>query len=473
MTGSFGDADSVRGLGRALLRAAGALGSMTGDLSHHVNGLVPDGWSGDSAQTFRSDWSGKARQADQLAAVCNHVGRVLTELANQIDGANQQAARAQQMTGGVASRLAGPASGQKSAQALSQATAAAEQARAAARAKLSGIQVPRFGRAMTAREVSAWASGLGQQPSMPALDHFLHDAGTFAKGQLNGVRDTAEGIWDGYKQLASGFWDMGDVRSPEFAPTWEGLGRLFEVWDPPTMESAWGNLEKGLVNWDEWRTDPGRALGNTLFNAAGLYYGPKVLKAGRDATDAGEAAAGGEKTAQAARQAARQDWRQIDTEDWRSEPHEDLWRAGGRLGPASLPLRSGTGEPLVSPEERLAGPDGETALSRTERLQGTQYKEAYNLNSAIKANGTEIYDLFQPRPPAAALRDATVARAAPHTAALSQAASFPDAISAAVVTYLVLSRTVGISEAAVRNILVSALVTDFAAQHSHDMKGRP
>jgi hypothetical protein len=291
MAGSFGDADSVRRLGQALLAAGRGVGGATSDLTGQVRSLVPSGWSGKPAEAFGSDWGGKAGQAAQLAAVCTHVGQVLVDLAGELESVAQRAANAQQMGGGpVAARFGDPGSEQRSAQMLSQATGAADQARAAARAKLAGIQVPRIGTPLTARQVDTWTQRMIPQPSVPGLDHWLHEAGTFALEQIRGVGDTGLGLWDGYKQLSYGLWDLIDVGSPSFDRTWEGLGRLFEVWNLPTMESAWGGLEKSLVSWDEWRTDPARAMGHSIFNIGSLIYGPKVLKAGTVTPDAGQVA---------------------------------------------------------------------------------------------------------------------------------------------------------------------------------------
>jgi uncharacterized protein YukE len=85
VTASAGDGASVRRLGQALLAAERGLPSVTDGLARQVKGLVPHGWSGQSADAFCSDWNAKAGQAWQLAAVCDHVGQVLTALADAID----------------------------------------------------------------------------------------------------------------------------------------------------------------------------------------------------------------------------------------------------------------------------------------------------------------------------------------------------------------------------------------------------
>lgn len=85
MAGPEGDGDSVRRLGQALHAAGRGLSSVTSDLSGQVKGLIPAGWPGDAADSFTSDWSAKAGQAVQLAAICTHIGQTLVDLGNAID----------------------------------------------------------------------------------------------------------------------------------------------------------------------------------------------------------------------------------------------------------------------------------------------------------------------------------------------------------------------------------------------------
>jgi hypothetical protein len=185
VAGSFGDAAGVRQLGQALQAAGRGVNSVAGDLSGQVKSLVPDGWSGDGAGAFSSDWTAKAAQSAQLAAVCNHVGQVLIGLAGELDAANQKASSAQQMTGGPASRFALPSTEQKSQQLLSQASGAAQQAQAAARAKLAGIAVPKIGPPLTVSQVTAWAGHLAP-PQQPWYDTVLHDIGSFFGNLFSG-----------------------------------------------------------------------------------------------------------------------------------------------------------------------------------------------------------------------------------------------------------------------------------------------
>lgn len=321
MAGSFGDAEGVRALGQALLSAGRGLSVVTGDLSGNVHGLIPSGWSGAPAETFGSDWNAKAHQAAQLAAVCTHVGQALTGLADQLDAANRQATQAQQMTGGPASRFALPSTEQKSQQLLSHASGAAQQARAAARAKLAGIAVPKIGSPLTASQVTAWAGRLAPppKPSRPWYETLWHGAESDGLGLVKGLGDLV-GMgplygdpsfgqsWaeagQGLNDFAAGFVDdgllgtakgLGDLvgmgplyGDPSFAQTWDGMGHLVEPWNWSAFSQSWEGLGKGLLAWDEWKSDPARAAGQVLFNVVTL---PFVVTKALDAADAAATAA--------------------------------------------------------------------------------------------------------------------------------------------------------------------------------------
>ena len=319
MAGDFGDADGVRRLGQALLAAGRGVAGVTGDLSGQVKSLVPAGWSGGSAEGFGSDWNHKSGQADQLAAVCAHVGQVLVDLAGELDSAGQRAANARQLAGGLSSiRFGEPGAQQRSAQVLSQAAGAAGQARAAARARLAGIAVPRIGQPLTASQVDAWASKAapGRVPLFQRLTgDVLGDIRDFARrtglatawGTAENTRVTgletvgqeahfAEGFADG---LVGFFRGLGDL-----APGPDGgLGRW--LWGDSSALQQWHRLGdvaapftgapdtaspaadeefgKSLLAWDEWRTDPARAAGNVFFNLASSVAGTKFLPLGKTA----------------------------------------------------------------------------------------------------------------------------------------------------------------------------------------------
>ena len=305
----FGDAASVRALGQALLAAGRGLSAVTEELSGTVHGLIPSGWSGGSADAFGSDWSAKAQQAGQLAAACTHVGQVLTSLAGELEAANQQAARAQQMTGGPASRFALPSTEQQSQQMLSRASGAAQRARAAARAKLAGIAVPRIGSPLTVSDVSAWAERLAPppEPSQPWYDSLWHgaehvagDIGSAGSGALNDLGQAAAGFFgDGVMGTLKGLGDLAGMGplygDPSFTQTWGGMGHLVEPWHWNTFAQSWETLGKGLLAWDEWQSDPARASGQVLFNlVTPPFVATKLLDAGDAAAAAARAAKAGE-----------------------------------------------------------------------------------------------------------------------------------------------------------------------------------
>lgn len=320
VAGGFGDADGVRALGRALLSAGRGLSSATDDLSGCVQGLVPSGWSGSPADAFGSDWTAKAQQAGQLAAICQHVGQVLTALAGELDAAGQQAARAQQMTGGPASRFALPSTEQQTQHLLNQASGAAQRARSAARAKLAGIAVPKIGPPLTARQVTSWADRLAPppKPSQPWYESLWHGAESGGLGMLKGLGDLvglgpaygdpsfgqswAE-MWQSLNDFSAGFDDgalstvkgLGDLvglgpgyGEPSFTSTWGGIAGLVEPWHWDTFAQSWTGLGNGLVAWDEWKTDPSHAEGEVAFNLITLPFAAKKLA---DAGDAALAAA--------------------------------------------------------------------------------------------------------------------------------------------------------------------------------------
>jgi hypothetical protein len=163
---------------------------------------------------------------------------------------------------------------------LSHASGAAQQARAAARAKLAGIAVPRPG--LTVSHVDAWAERLApQHKSAPGYDTLLHGA---ESGGLSALKDLGDLV--GLGPL------YGD---PSFGQTWGGIADLAEPWHWKTFTQSWEGPGKGLLAWNEWKSDPARAEGQVVFNAATLGLAG-LLKLG----DAGEVAADTGKTAESA-----------------------------------------------------------------------------------------------------------------------------------------------------------------------------
>lgn len=101
-----------------------------------------------------------------------------------------------------------------------------------------------------------------------------------------------DGLWGGLvglgKLVGLGGWDA-------FTQSWTGIGNLvgFGGWDAFT--DSWTGLGKGLLAWDEWSKNPGRAFGQVLFNVVTLpFVFTKVAKVGAvaSATEKIGAAAG-------------------------------------------------------------------------------------------------------------------------------------------------------------------------------------
>jgi uncharacterized protein YukE len=204
---NFGNPDGVRSQGQALLRVQQGLNAVSQYLSGQVKSLVPAGWHGHGADTFTGDWARRASQVSQLAGVCGHAGQVLVKLASDLDAANQQASRAQNLVPGpIAGRGLDPAGEQKSQQMLGQALQAAEQAWNTARSSLAGIQVPQIGSAMTVSQVDAWAEGLWHlpPPSTPWYESLWH-------GTENVLGDAGNFFANNASQLTQMLGDTGQV----------------------------------------------------------------------------------------------------------------------------------------------------------------------------------------------------------------------------------------------------------------------
>lgn len=207
MTDTFGNPDAVRSQGQALLRVQQGLNAVTGYLSGQVKSLVPAGWYGHAADTFTGDWARRASQSSQLAAVCGHIGQTLVKLADDLDAANKQASRAQNLVPGpVAGRGLDPAGEQKSQQMLGQAQQAAQQAWNTARSKLTGIQVPKIGARMTVSQVDAWAESLWHlpPPSTPWYESLWH-------GTENVLSDIGNFFANNAPQLVQMLGDTGQM----------------------------------------------------------------------------------------------------------------------------------------------------------------------------------------------------------------------------------------------------------------------
>ncbi|EYR63656.1 hypothetical protein N866_19155 [Actinotalea ferrariae CF5-4] len=81
-------------------------------------------------------------------------------------------------------------------------------------------------------------------------------------GSLVGVGDESDGSWGWSHSWAA----AGDA--------WQGMTALVGhddgAWSAGTAGDAWWGMAKGLLSWDTWAEDPGRASGGAIFNVASL-----------------------------------------------------------------------------------------------------------------------------------------------------------------------------------------------------------
>ena len=81
-------------------------------------------------------------------------------------------------------------------------------------------------------------------------------------GSLVGVGDESDGSWGWSHSWAA----AGDA--------WQGMTALVGhddgAWSAGTAGDAWWEMAKGLLSWDTWAEDPGRASGGAIFNVASL-----------------------------------------------------------------------------------------------------------------------------------------------------------------------------------------------------------
>ncbi len=133
-------------------------------------------------------------------------------------------------------------------------------------------------------------------------DHFLHatevgraldNLGRICGGVVTEAESAVKGVWDLNPLRAivdpKGFWHS-------LTGALEHLEALSGLDGDQKAEESWKGLGKGLVHWDEWRTDPLTATGETLFDLATVALPggalSKLSKLGRLAEDAAEAPKG-------------------------------------------------------------------------------------------------------------------------------------------------------------------------------------
>jgi hypothetical protein len=109
---------------------------------------------------------------------------------------------------------------------------------------------------------------------------------------FRGEFSAATGMLEGLAALTPALgWDR-------FERTWDGVATLDGLHGPSAMMRAYAGMAKSTVDWDEWATDPARAVGNTGVNVVSVavpFAGEvsvlaDVGRAGRAAELADEAA---------------------------------------------------------------------------------------------------------------------------------------------------------------------------------------
>jgi hypothetical protein len=217
--------------------------------------------------------------------------------------------------------------------------------------------------------------------------------------------------------------------------------------EPHAAATAWEGFGKGFLDWSEWRTDPARAAGNVVFNAASLVAGPKLLRAGagapaaatRDGADAAEGAGAAREGDPGPPPQADLDRLHAEYQQWRLQaepgggrPADPVWLRVplGRGAPGRSALE--TGEAQQSPAGKLFAGSAVPA-SRADRLRSAVFEKFDDLNDATTTTGTEASDLWSPRPPAGQA-ETTVAHPLPEAPPL--AVDTPETISAVLTTAL-------------------------------------
>ncbi|WP_237249207.1 DNA/RNA non-specific endonuclease, partial [Spelaeicoccus albus] len=99
---------------------------------------------------------------------------------------------------------------------------------------------------------------------------------------IDAVGSFAKGVWDGAKGMATGLWDMVNFTDwKTFSATWKGIGTLgydLAIVSSPGLAHLVGTkrekqatsdltmVGKSIIHLDEWKTDPARAAGNSVFD---------------------------------------------------------------------------------------------------------------------------------------------------------------------------------------------------------------
>jgi len=129
-------------------------------------------------------------------------------------------------------------------------------------------------------------------------DPFSHAVGR----ALNQLGQRYKGIGEEAGGMLKGLWEVSQLRAVTDPEGWfNSLGETSKGIAPllgaggehgPAVSQAWQQLGKDLTHWDEWKTNPGEALGKSEFDLATLFLpgGPvskldRMGTAGRDAVN--------------------------------------------------------------------------------------------------------------------------------------------------------------------------------------------
>ena len=129
-------------------------------------------------------------------------------------------------------------------------------------------------------------------------DPFSHALGR----ALNQLGQRYEGIGEEAGAMVKGLWEVSQLRAVTDPEGWfNSLGEMSKGIAPllgaggqhgPAVSQAWQQLGKELTHWDEWKTNPGEALGKSEFDLATMFLpgGPvskldRMGTAGRDAVN--------------------------------------------------------------------------------------------------------------------------------------------------------------------------------------------
>ncbi len=92
-----------------------------------------------------------------------------------------------------------------------------------------------------------------------------------------------DGVWSGVKGVGA---LVGVEGGDAFKNAWTGVGNLTGINGADRFDAGWTRVWKAATDWDEWKTNPGKALGEVASN---FLYAPSAAgKVGKFAVDAAE-----------------------------------------------------------------------------------------------------------------------------------------------------------------------------------------